>query len=320
MIVIGLVGGFVLLLVGGEMLVRGAVSAARRLGVSPLLIGLTLVGFGTSTPELVTSLDAALSGSPGIAVGNVIGSNIANILLILGIAALIKPFAAHPQAFYRDGSMVFLAALACVAVALSGEIGRIAGLGLLGLLIAYTLFTYRTERNRPDAAAADMHASEADVVKPVSGPLWLSLLLVVIGIAATIAGARFLVDAAILLAQQLGISEVLIGLTIVAVGTSLPELATSVIAALRNQADVAFGNVIGSNIYNVTGILGTTALVHPLTVPPQVLSFDLWVMLAATLAMIAATVTGWRLSRIEGALLLCAYAAYLGWLAVHAAA
>lgn len=314
MIALGLLGGFVLLLAGGEALVRGSVALATRLGVSPLLIGLTLVGFGTSTPELITSIEAALVGSPGIAVGNVIGSNIANILLIIGLAAAIRPIAARPEAFYRDGSMLAFSAAVCAVVLLGGEIGRFAGSCLVSLLLAYLVFTYLRERVRPDASA-EMHAGEAAIVQPHVGSLWLNAAFVVGGIALTIFGARLLVDAAIILARSLAISEAVIGLTIVAVGTSLPELVTSVVAALRRQSDVALGNVIGSNIYNVLGILGVTALVQPIAVPPEIVAVDLWVMLAVTALMIVFSVTGWRLNRSEGGILLLLYAAYMGWLA-----
>jgi cation:H+ antiporter len=318
-VALGLAAGFVLLVLGGESLVRGSVAVARRMGVSPLLIGLTLVGFGTSMPELVTSLNAALVGSPGIAVGNIVGSNIANILLILGIAAVLRPIQAQPQAFYRDGAMLVLASLACAALSLVGEIGAVSGTVLVTLLIAYVVFTYHKERVHPDAAAA-MHAGEAESVAPLAQSLALSLLIALAGIALTILGAQLLVDSAIALARSLDISETIIGLTIVAVGTSLPELVTSVVAAWRNQLDVALGNIVGSNIFNVLGILGVTALVQPIAVPAEILDRDLWVMLAATALMIVFTITGWRLSRIEGAIFLGLYAAYVAWLGGAAAA
>jgi cation:H+ antiporter len=308
--------GLVLLVSGGELLVRGSVSLARRLGVSPLLIGLTLVGFGTSTPELITSLQAALAGSSGIALGNVVGSNIANVLLILGAAAAIAPLACRPAAFYRDGAVLSGSALACAAAALGGTVGRVSGATFLVLLIAYVVFTYLRERRAPDAAA--MHAHEADLAAPVPKSPWLALPFAVGGIALSILGARFLVAGAIGFAAAAGISEAVIGLTVVAIGTSLPELVTSVVAALRRQGDIAVGNIVGSNIYNVLGILGLTVLVQPLGVPQEILRLDLWVMLAATALLIAFAVTGWRVSRMEGGLLLIGYLAYLAVLAVDA--
>ncbi|HEX6110744.1 MAG TPA: calcium/sodium antiporter [Geminicoccaceae bacterium] len=311
--------GLVLLISGGELLVRGSVALARSFGVSPLLIGLTLVGFGTSTPELITSLQAALVGSPGIAVGNVVGSNIANILLILGLAAALSPIACKPAAFYRDGGALAGATVACVMVALGGTLGRASGAAFLILLAAYVVFTYVRERRAPDASA-EMHIHEADLADPGPRGFWLPLLFAGGGIAITIFGARFLVAGAIELAAAAGISEAVIGLTVVAVGTSLPELVTSVMAVQRRQGDIAVGNIVGSNIYNILGILGLTALVQPLSVPQDILRLDLWVMLGVTALLIVFAVTGWRLSRWEGGLLLAGYLTYLGVLAINAGA
>lgn len=314
LLVLGQLGlGLLLLLVGGDGFVRGAVAIARRLGLSPLLIGLTLVGFGTSTPELLTSVQAALAGSPGIAVGNVVGSNIANILLILGLAAMVQPLRTSPRAFARDGTVVLLAAVACVAVTIWGEIGRGQGVVLVAALIAYIAYTYVHERAAPDASA-EMHAAEAELT-PRPHRLWPALLFVVGGLGATLLGARLLVDSAIEIAFALEISETVVGLTVVAVGTSLPELVVSLMAALRRQGDVAFGNIVGSNIYNVFGILGITALVQPIAVPPEIVGLDIWVMLGATLLLLAFAVSGWRVSRLEGAAFLAAYVAYVAVLA-----
>jgi len=301
--------GLLLLVLGGDGFVRGAVAIAKRLGMSPLLVGLTLVGFGTSTPELLTSVQAALAGSPGIAVGNVVGSNTANILLILGMAALVHPMTTTPAAFKRDGSVVLSAALACVAVSLWGEIDRLLGAALVACLVAYILYTYRQETRVPDASA-EMHAAEVGAVQPPQ-KFGLALLLVIGGLLATLAGAKLLVDGAITLATALHVPDTVIGLTVVAVGTSLPELVVSLVAAFRRQADVAFGNIVGSNIYNIFGILGVTALVQPIPVPAAIAVLDIWVMLAATLVLLAFAVTGWRLNRIEGGLLLAGYAAYM---------
>ena len=302
--------GLGLLVFGGEILVRGAVSLAARLGVSPLLVGLTVVGFGTSTPELVTSLDAAFSGAPGISVGNVVGSNIANILLILAVAALIMPVAVSPKAFWRDAVALALASLAGTALVFTEELTRIAGVILLVGLAAYIVTAFRSERSGPAETATPDPVATTGILRPA--------LLAVFGIAITIVGARLLVSGAIDLASGLGVSDTLIGLTIVAVGTSLPELVTAVIAALRRQGDIAFGNVIGSNIYNILGILGATALVHPIPVPAEIAAFDIWVMLAATLMLIVLAFTGWRISRREGMAMLVAYAAYTGWLVASA--
>jgi cation:H+ antiporter len=305
--------GLALLVVGGDSLVRGAVSIARRLGVSPMLIGLTLVGFGTSLPELMTSVQAVLVDSPGIAVGNVVGSNIANILLILGIAAVLQPIATHPDAFYRDGAVLAISALVAVAVSLNGEVDRVTGGGLLLVLIGYIVWCYLSERRRHDPSA-DVHAEQAELFEEWPRSLSLAIAIALAGIGMTVLGAYCLVDGAIALALRFGVSDAVIGLTVVAVGTSLPELVTAIIAAARGHADVAFGNIIGSNTFNVFGILGTTALVKPILVPPEILSVDIWVMLGVTGLLILFAITGWRLIRAEGAIFLAGYAAYIAWL------
>ena len=312
MLLITLALGLILLVAGGEVLVRGAVALAERLGVSPLLVGLTVVGFGTSTPELVTSLQAALQGSPGLAVGNVIGSNIANILLILGIAAVLTPVAVSRGAFKRDGTALILATVATMAIVLTGTLGRVGGAALVLGLLVYIVVAYRIDRATP-AALVEADSASAPVM-----PLWRAALFAVGGIAITILGARFLVGAATSLAAAAGVSDTLIGLTVVAVGTSLPELVTAVMAAIRKQGDIAFGNVLGSNIYNVLGILGITALVKPLEVPAEIANFDIWVMGAATLVLAAVAVTGWRVTRAEGAGLVALYVGYTGWLVAGA--
>ncbi|PWE33357.1 sodium:calcium antiporter [Maritimibacter sp. 55A14] len=305
-----LAGGFAALLAGGEYLVRGAVNTARRLDIPPMVIGLTLVGFGTSMPELATSLQAALAGSPGIALGNVVGSNIANILLILGLAAVLMPIAVAAESFRRDAAVLIAATALCILAALSGTLDRWHGVVFLVGLGGFLWLAFR--KSAP--AAADVYTHEAEFLTARS-PLWLSLVQFAGGLAVVLLGARFLVSGAIEIATRQGISEATIGLTVVAVGTSLPELVTSAIAVRRGQSDVAFGNIIGSNIFNILGILGCTVLVAPLPVPPDMLRFDLWVMLAATLLMTVFALTGRRISRGEGTILLALYVAYLGFLA-----
>lgn len=316
MLFLSLVAGFALLMVGGDVVVRGAVSVARRLGISPLIIGLTLVGFGTSSPELFTSIQAAIAGSPGIAIGNVIGSNIANILLILGLAALIRPVSASPAALRRDGGAMLLAALACTALVLIGSLERTGGAVLLAMLVLYLVLTYRHER--ASQAATAHREAEAASAQPVPARWWLAILFTLGGFALIFAGAELLVSAAIALARAAGVSETLVGLTLVAIGTSLPELVTSVVAALRRQGDIALGNVLGSNIYNVLGILGATAMVQPLPVPESLAQLDIWVMLAASGLLLVFAATGRRLDRIEGGLFLAGDLAYLAYLAVTA--
>jgi len=303
--------GLALLVAGGDILVRGAVGLATRFGVSPLLIGLTVVGFGTSTPELVTSLDAAFAGLPGIALGNVVGSNIANILLILGISALIAPVAVAGTTLRRDGGALMLSALATLGVVLAGSLSRPAGLGLIAGLVLYIGLAYRLERR-----AGPLAVEEPDSARPTAGPRGaMAGLLVLAGIGLTILGARLLIESSVDLARAWGVSDTVIGLTLVAVGTSLPELATSIIAALRGQSDLAFGNVVGSNIYNVLGILGVTAVARPLAIPPEIAGFDIWVMLAASLGLILAARTAGRIGRGEGLGFLVAYGGYVTYLA-----
>ena len=306
--------GLLLLIIGGDILVRGATSAARALGVSPLMIGLTLVGFGTSTPELVTSLQAALAGSPGIAVGNVVGSNIANVLLILGLTALIAPIVVERRAFLRDGPILALATAGAIWALFQGELGRTIGLVGVGLLVAYIVLVWTLERRRP-TPEGDRIEDEAEMIAPGwLGSLWVSLILALGGILVTIIGAGFLVNGSVSLARSMGVSDTIVGLTIVAVGTSMPELVTSVTAALRRQGDVALGNVIGSNLYNLLGILGITAIVKPIAVPPEILGVDVWVLAAATGAGILFALRGMKIYRLEGLALVLGYLAYTAWL------
>lgn len=303
--------GVALLTVGGEILIRGALAAARRFGVSPLLSGLVIVGFGTSAPELVVSVDAALSGQPDIAIGNVVGSNIGNILLILGLCAMITPLTVQPLALRRDAVTVILASGLFMALVAGGMLGRIEALVLLTSLIAYLVWAYRTERTPANAAVAAMHEAEAAEVQPVPQSLpWVAGSLG-IGLALLIGGSQVLLRGAVGLAEYFQISEAVIGLTLVAVGTSLPELTISVIAALRRHADVAVGNILGSNIFNLLCILGIAGLISPLPVDARILEVDQWVMLAAAVVLLGFLYTGRRLNRVEGTLLLGAYILYL---------
>lgn len=310
LIIVGLVG----LMLGGELLVRGAVSAAKAFGISPMIIGLTLVGFGTSTPELVTSLQAALAGSSGIAIGNVVGSNIGNVLLILGIAALIAPIAVDPAALKRDGAVMIAATALCMGAVVVGQVDRLAGALLVVGLAVYLTVTLLLERRASKSPSADVYAAESEAVPGPDYSLGWSLLLALGGLIITILGARFLVSGAVTAAQAIGLSEAVIGLTIVAIGTSMPELVTSVIAVRKGQGDVALGNVIGSNIFNILGILGVTALVQPMVVPAQIIEFDMWVLAASAVLLVVFARTGRRISRREGAVMLVLYLAYLAWL------
>jgi cation:H+ antiporter len=310
-------GGLVLLGVGGELLVRGAVGMAARLGISPLLAGLTIVGFGTSTPELATSVQAAMAGSPGIAIGNVVGSNIANILFILGLSAVILPLSVNPASFKRDSIALGGSALLATGAVLLGVIGPLPGVVLLAALTGYLWWAYKSESASHDAEAVrHEHEAEDRPVPPDTGPVVLAGLIVA-GLAAAIFGAGWLVDGAIVLASAAGVSQSVIGLTVVAVGTSLPELIACIVAVIRKHEDVALGNVVGSNIYNLCGILGLTALIHPIEVPAEIAAFDIWVMLGVTALLIVQLRSGWRLTRIEGAILVALYAAYTAFLALR---
>lgn len=309
--------GIVLLGFGGDALVRGAVGVAELLKVSPLFTGLVLVGFGTSTPELATSVDAVLQGSPAIAVGNVLGSNIANILLILGLTALVLPIPAERQAFRRDAPMLALATMAFGAVALVGGMGRPSGILFVALLTAYLVFAFRTESRRHDASA-ELHMLEAGLLRSPYRRAGISVALTAGGLAGVLLGADLLVTSSIAMATVLGIPETVIGLTIVAVGTSLPELATSLVAAFKRQTDIALGNIIGSNIFNILGILGVTALVSPFDIPRALLVYDVWVLLAVTALLLWFALTTARITRAEGVVFLLSYAAYLSFLGARA--
>ena len=323
-IALQLVGGLILLMLGGELLVRGAVQVATRFGVSPLVIGLTLVGFGTSTPELVTSVQAALSGSPGIAYGNIVGSNIANILLILGIAAIITPIAVSSNALKRDSTIMVLVTVVFAIVAALVPMGLLAGLVFVLALAGYIFAAFWQERGLAAGALDDAHGAafdkslalqEADPAlkapSEIGRSAFLSILIAIAGLALVVLGGNLLVSGAVGLARSFSISETIIGLTIVAIGTSMPELVTSVMAALRKQTEVAFGNVVGSNIYNILGIGGFTALIAPTNVPSEIVRFDNLIMIGASLVLVAFAFTGRRISRREGAVLVAGYAAYV---------
>jgi cation:H+ antiporter len=296
-----LIGGIVGLFFGGESLVRGSVGIARRMAIPPLLIGLTVVGFGTSTPELLVSVDAAWRGVPDIALGNIVGSNIANILLIIGLSALVWPIKVMGATLRRDTTVMMAAALVLVPVFVMAQIGRLSGLILVAGLAAYLIWAY--------SQPGDMDAEEVGTPAPASA--LLSTLWVIGGLLALMVGARLLVDGAVSIARGYGISEAFIGLTIVAVGTSLPELATSLIAAFRRQSEIAIGNIVGSNIFNVLGILGVTALIAPIPVASRFLTFDLPVMIAVSLILTVLLLTRPVIGRGIGVAMLTGYVAYV---------
>ncbi|NVK19760.1 MAG: calcium/sodium antiporter [Methylocystaceae bacterium] len=302
--------GFVLLLGGAEFLVKGSVGLARRLGVSPLVIGMTVVALGTSAPEFVVSLDAALEGVAGIATGNIIGSNIANILLILGVTAMIKPIQSDPGTVFRDGVILVLCSGVFTLLCMMGVLDLKAGMILFAMFIAFLVYSYWREAHGDDPEVAEMHAHEAEEIETPDNP-WMLLVMTLGGIGAVVLGAEFLVEGGTTVARQFGVSEEVIGLTMIAIGTSLPELAASGMAALRGHTDVALGNVIGSNLFNILGVLGAVAIIQPLPVAQQLLNFDLWVMMGATILLVPFMLTRWRLSRLEGFIFAVVYIAYI---------
>ncbi|MEE4238658.1 MAG: calcium/sodium antiporter [Anderseniella sp.] len=306
--ILSLLAGFVLLLGGGEYLVRGAGALALRFGLSHLVVGIIIVGFGTSVPELVASIQAALAGAPGIAMGNVVGSNIANILLILGVGAIIYPVVVSGAAIYRDGlTMVATAALLLIAV-WGGQLSTLAGLFFVLLLAAYLVYLIYSDRKANGQAAVD--EDDDELPKP-SKSVWLDIGMVVGGIIAVVAGGKLLVDGAIVTAQAFNVSDEVIGLTLVAIGTSLPELATSIMAALRKHSDIALGNVLGSNVYNILGIGGITALIQPIPVSSHMVNVDIPVMIAVSLALFLLAVLMRRFARGVGFAFLAGYAVYV---------
>ncbi|GIU33426.1 calcium/sodium antiporter [Shewanella schlegeliana] len=301
-ILLSILGGFLILTLGAEALVRGASQIALRLGLTPLIIGLTIVAFGTSAPELAVSVKSAIAGNSGIALGNVIGSNIANIGLILGITALIRPIKIESQMVRRDIPIMIAASLLFWSLLLDGGLSFWDGAILSALLVAYLTFSYFTAEKQTDD----------DVEDTKQNPM-LSVLFIVIGISMLVGGGILFVDGAVAMAQSFGISEVIIGLTIVAIGTSMPELVTSIVAALKGQSDIAIGNVVGSNLFNILGILGVTALIHPI-VGSEISNLDWVAMIAFAVILLPFAYTGLRIGRREAALLVLGYVVYIGYL------
>ena len=312
--------GLIALVVGGELLVRGAVRLAERAGVSPLIVGLVIIGFGTSMPELVTSIEATLAGAPGIAWGKVVGSNIANSLLILGASAALAPIVISGPNIMRDPLVAFAASLALVVIAWMGW-GHVGiGVSLVSLLFIYIGYCYRQEvasglpheeyHDAPHDKAAALEMADTHLYDPSDG--WTKpILLTLTGLAILIFGGRLLVTGAVDLARIAGLSETMIGLTIVAVGTSLPELVTSAIAALRKQSEIAYGSVIGSNIYNLLGIGGVTMIFAPLPLPVELISRDLPIMVGSMIVIMLVLLCFRRFGRLLGVALVLAYIMYL---------
>ncbi|MCE7079439.1 calcium/sodium antiporter [Streptomyces sp. ST2-7A] len=334
-----IIAGLVLLTVGGEVLVRGASSLATRVGISSLVVGLTVVSTATSTPELAVTVGAVMRDEPGLAVGNVIGSNIANVLLILGISALVLPLLVKQRLVRLDLPIMVLLSVMLLVMSLDGGIGLVDGVILLAVLIGYTVMTIlvsrredRAERvaaERPGGAGGGAGAADAVGTATVSAPgsdeaprtsVPKSLLLVLVGVALLVAGATVLVEGAVNTATAFGVSSLVVGLTVVAVGTSLPELAVSVIAVRRGERDLAVGNVVGSNIANIGLVLGLPAILSSggLPVPDAAIALDIPLMLAAAVALLPIAFTGFIIARWEGGLFLALYAAYTAFVVLAA--
>ncbi|MDA0188825.1 MAG: calcium/sodium antiporter [Proteobacteria bacterium] len=311
--------GLAALGVGAELLVRGASRLSLSFGISPLVVGLTVVAFGTSAPEMAVSVGAALSGKVDVAVGNVVGSNIFNVLFILGASALIVPLAVHAQVVRQEVPIMIGASLLFAALAFDGRIGFPEAALLFAALVAYTAFLVVQSR-RESRATADEFAGEMPPPAAWDAHWGVQLLLVLGGLALLVVGAGWLVDAAVAFARAFGVSDLVIGLTIVAAGTSLPEVAASLTAALRGERDIAVGNVVGSNVFNVLGCLGLAGMAAPggLVVAPELLRVDLWVLLATMLACLPVFAYRHEIRRWQGGLFLLAYVAYTTYLVLHA--
>lgn len=301
--------GFVLLIGGATLLVRGASSIAAAAGISPLVIGLTVVAYGTGAPELVVSVNAAWRGASGVALGNVVGSNIYNVLFILGMSALIAPLRVDAQVVRREVPIMILVSLVVLVMAVDGRIGRIDGMILVAGAVMYTVYSVRAGRRASREEGWERPAAEVSRAKSVRQWL-LRIGLVVVGLGLLVVGTEWLVDGATTLARALNVRELIIGLTIVAVGTGLPETATSIVATIRGQRDIAVGNVVGSNIFNLLFVLGIAALVSPIPVPLAARYFDLPVMTAVAIACLPIFFTAGRIGRWEGLLFLGYYVAY----------
>ncbi len=311
--------GFAALVAGAESLVRGASKIALSLGISPLVVGLTIVALGTSAPEVAVSVGAVFNGRPDIAIGNVVGSNILNVLLVLGVSAVIAPLVVHSQLIRQEVPIMIGATLLLVVMLVDGRLGPMDGALLFALLIGYVTFLVLQSR----AETAEMRKAYEDTVGR-SGRWddhWaVQVLLIAAGLGLLVIGSNWLVDSAVVFARALGVSDLVIGLTVIAVGTSMPEIAASIMAAVRGERDMAVGNVIGSNTFNILGCLGLAGLVsgEGLTVAPAVLNFDLWVMVAVAAASLPVFIAGREIGRGKGILFLAYYAAYVAYLILGA--
>ena len=308
-IILYLVGGLVMLFIGAEGLIRGSSNLAIKIGITPLVVGLTVVAFGTSTPELVVSLKAALLGNSTISLGNVVGSNIANIALILGVASLIRPLDVHAKVIMREIPIMIGISFLLLLLLIDGELGFFDGLifvlGLIVYLVVNVLMA-RKEKN------PEIESEFSEGLKSKLG-IPLSIIFMFVGLGLLVLGANLFVQSAVAIAKMFNVSDAIIGLTIVAIGTSLPELITSIVASYKKEADIAIGNVVGSNVFNILGILGITALIIPIS-SVGISYIDLGVMLVTAIILFPLSRSGFSISRMEGALLLAGYAGYIYYL------
>lgn len=304
-----LLAGLVVLTAGAEVLIRGSVRLARALGVSPFVIGFTLIGFGTSAPELVVCVSAAVNDKPAIALANVVGSNVANIGLILGLAAVVRPLVARMRLLRVEVPLVIAASLLVWFLCRDNVLSRTDGIVLLVGFLALAAYMYRTARDEP--AVVKEEVSHEAAVGPAR--LWLAGVMVVVGLAGLVGGGHLTVSAAVGLAKAAGVSDWVIGLTVVAVGTSLPEVAAAVVAAYRGESDIALGNVAGSNLFNLLLILGVTVLVHPMKVSDGIILYDIPLMVLFAGLMLAVVANGMVVHRYEGVVLLVAYVGFVVW-------
>lgn len=302
--------GLMMLIVGGELLIRGAMSAANKLNVSPFLSGLVIVGFGTSMPELIVSVNAILNNSPAVALGNIIGSNIGNIGLIIGTCGLIAPLAFKQSALKRDAIVMLGAVSLLIVVGFSGEFSILSGLVMISALLGYLGFTIYKENNQKNASQK-LHQDEGKELQSKPHKTWLVVLSILFGLVFLMLGAQWFVEGATVIATQLGVSEALIGLTLVAIGTSLPEFTISIMAVLRKHMDVAVGNVVGSNIFNILGILGVSSLISPIPFDGRFVIFDQWALLLITVVLALFLLFGHSISKTKGMFLLFFYVVYV---------
>ena len=316
--------GLSALVVGAELLVRGASKLAFSWGISPLVVGLTIVAFGTSAPEVAVSVSSVFNGNTDIALGNVVGSNIFNVLFILGLSALVSPLVVSAQIIRQEVPIMIGASLLLLSLALDGRIGAFDGLLFLTLMVAYTIFLVVQSRAATKATKDEFSGEyEPAVAGGWDSRMPVQMALILVGLAALVLGSDWLVTSAVIFAKQMGVSDLVIGLTIVAAGTSMPELATSLAAAIKGERDIAVGNVVGSNTFNILGCLGASALAGGtggLVVAPAVMNFDIWVMLAVALACLPVFMNGQRIARWEGAMFVLYYAAYAAYLILAAQA